>query len=259
MAKQDIAIKVLQQVVKLPVVKVNREKFLVEKFSKELDKKDIAKLLEQGPPSLLPQETLDRVARSCIKDNVLRASGTSILAGLPGGILMALTIPTDVAQFYAFSLKLAQELGYIYGFNDLWASRNDLSEEAKNTLLLYLGVMLGVNSAGALLRAGGVSVAKHVMKTVPQKALAKTLWYPILEKVLKIFGVNLTKGGFAKGMGKFIPILGGVVSGGLTYTTMKPMGKSLQRELSKLVNYSEAQYQRDVETIRKEAEIIEAE
>ena len=259
MAKQDIAIKVLQQVVKLPVVKVNREKFLVEKFSKELDKKDIAKLLEQGPPSLLPQKTLDRVARSCIKDNVLRASGTSVLAGLPGGILMALTIPTDVAQFYAFSLKLAQELGYIYGFNDLWASRNDLSEEAKNTLLLYLGVMLGVNSAGALLRSGGVSVAKHVMKTVPQKALVKTLWYPILEKILKIFGVTLTKGGLAKGMGKVIPILGGVISGGLTYTTMKPMGKSLQRELSKLVNYSEVQYQRDVETIRKEAEIIEAE
>ena len=173
MAKQDIAIKVLQQVVKLPVVKVNREKFLVEKFSKELDKKDIAKLLEQGPPSLLPQKTLDRVARSCIKDNVLRASGTSVLAGLPGGILMALTIPTDVAQFYAFSLKLAQELGYIYGFNDLWASRNDLSEEAKNTLLLYLGVMLGVNGAGALLRSGGVTVAKQVMKIVNKKGFDK--------------------------------------------------------------------------------------
>lgn len=259
MAKQDIAIKVLQQVVKLPVVKVNREKFLVEKFSKELDKKDIAKLLEQGPPSLLPQKTLDRVARSCIKDNVLLASGTSVLAGIPGGLALAITIPTDVAQFYAFSLKLAQELGYIYGYDDLWASRNELSEEAKNTLLLYLGVMLGVNSAGALLRSGGVSVAKHVMKTVPQKALAKTLWYPILEKILKVFGVTLTKGGLAKGMGKVIPILGGVISGGLTYTTMKPMGKSLQKELSKLVNYSEAQYQRDVETIRKEAEIIEAE
>lgn len=259
MAKQDLAIKVLQQVVKLPVVKVNREKFLVEKFSKELDKRDIAKLLEQGPPSLLPQETLDRVARSCIKDNVLRASGTSVLAGLPGGILMALTIPTDVAQFYAFSLKLAQELGYIYGFNDLWASRNDLSEEAKNTLLLYLGVMLGVNGTAALLRAGGVAVAKQVMKTVPQKALTKTLWYPILKKVLKIFGVNLTKGGLAKGMGKFIPILGGIISGGLTFATMKPMGESLQQELSKLVNYNEEQYQEDIETIRKEAEIIEGE
>lgn len=151
----------------------------MEKFSKELDRKDIATLLEQGPTSLLPQESLDRVAKTCIKDNVLLASGTSVLAGLPGGLAMAITIPTDVAQFYAFSLKLAQELGYIYGFDDLWASRNELSEEAKNTLLLYLGVMLGVNGAGALLRSGGVTVAKQVMKVVNKKALTKTLWYPI--------------------------------------------------------------------------------
>ena len=191
MGKQELAMQVLQQVVKLPMVKVDREKFLVDKFSKELDRKDIATLLEKGPTSLLTKESLDRVAKTCIKDNVLRASGTSILAGLPGGILMALTIPTDVAQFYAFSLKLAQELGYIYGFNDLWASRNELSEEAKNTLLLYLGVMLGVNGAGALLRSGGVTVAKHVMTTVPQKAVAKAGWYPILKKVMKFLGLLL--------------------------------------------------------------------
>ena len=259
MAEQDIAMQVLQQVVKLPVVKVDRSKFLVDKFSNELDPRDVPILLEQGPTALLSQEILDRVANACIRDNVLLASGTSVLAGLPGGLAMALTIPADVAQFYAFSLKLAQELGYIYGYDDLWASRDELSEDAQNTLLLYLGVMLGVNGTAALLRAGGVAIAKQVMKTVPQKALAKTLWYPILEKVLKIFGVNLTKGGFAKGLGKCIPILGGIVSGGLTYTTMKPMGKSLQRELSKLVNYNEIQYQKDVEIIRKEVEIIEAE
>ncbi|WP_311493611.1 hypothetical protein [uncultured Streptococcus sp.] len=259
MAKEDVAMQVLQQVVKLPVVKVNRSKFLMDKFSKEVVSKDIPKLLEEGPTALLPQETLDRVANACIKDNVLLASGTSVLAGLPGGLAMAVTIPTDVAQFYAFSLKLAQELGYIYGYDDLWASRDELSEDAQNTLLLYLGVMLGVNGTAALLRAGGVAVAKQVMKTVPQKALTKTLWYPILKKVLKIFGVNMTKGSLAKGMGKVIPILGGVLSGGLTFATMKPMGESLQKELSKLVNYDEEQYQEDIETIRKEAEIIEGE
>ena len=259
MSKQDLAMQVLQQVVKLPVVKVDRSKFLVDKFSKQLDPKDIPRLLEEGPTALLSQDILDKVADSCIKDNVLLASGTSVLAGIPGGLALAITIPTDVAQFYAFSLKLAQELGDIYGYDDLWASRNELSEEAKNTLLLYLGVMLGVNGAGALLRSGGVTVAKHVMTTVPQKAVAKAGWYPILKKVMKIFGVTLTRRGLAKGMGKAIPILGGVISGGLTYATMKPMGERLQRELSKLVNYSEDQYQRDVETIRKEAEIIEAE
>ena len=257
MAKEDVAMHVLQQVVKLPVVKVNRSKFLMDKFSKEVASKDIPRLLEEGPTALLSQETLDRVANACIRDNVLLASGTSVLAGLPGGLAMAVTIPADVAQFYAFSLKLAQELGYIYGYDDLWASRDELSEDAQNTLLLYLGVMLGVNGTAALLRAGGVAIAKQVMKTVPQKALTKTLWYPILKKVLKIFGVNLTKGGLAKGMGKFIPILGGVISGGLTFATMKPMGESLQKELSKLVNYDEVQYQEDIETIRKEVEIIE--
>ncbi|VRW21989.1 ABC transporter ATPase [Streptococcus pneumoniae] len=80
-----------------------------------------------------------------------------------------------------------------------------------------------------------------------------------MKKVLRIFGVNLTKGGLAKGIGKFIPILGGIIAGGLTFATMKPMGESLQKELSKLVNYSEVQYQEDVETIRKEAEIIKGE
>ena len=258
MSKQDLAMQVLQQVVKLPVVKVDRSKFLVDKFSKRLDPKDIPRLLEEGPTALLSQDILDKVADSCIKDNVLLASGTSVLAGIPGGLALAITIPTDVAQFYAFSLKLAQELGYIYGYDDLWASRNELSEEAKNTLLLYLGVMLGVNGAGALLRSGGVTVAKHVMTTVPQKAVAKAGWYPILKKVMKIFGVTLTRRGLAKGMGKAIPILGGVISGGLTYATMKPMGERLQKELSKLVNYSEVQYQNDIAIIRKEAERIEA-
>ena len=258
MSKQDLALQVLQQVVKLPVVKVDRSKFLVDKFSKELDPKDISTLLEQGPSSLLSQEILDRVANSCIMDNVLLASGTSVLAGLPGGLAMAITIPADVAQFYAFSLKLAQELGYIYGYDDLWASRDELSEDAQNTLLLYLGVMLGVNGTAALLRSGGVTVAKHVMTTVPQKAVAKAGWYPILKKVMKIFGVTLTRRGLAKGMGKAIPILGGVISGGLTYATMKPMGERLQKELSKLVNYSEVQYQNDIAIIRKEAERIEA-
>ena len=227
MSKQDLAMQVLQQVVKLPVVKVDRSKFLVDKFSKLLDPKDIPRLLEEGPTALLSQDILDKVADSCIKDNVLMASGTSVLAGIPGGLALAITIPTDVAQFYAFSLKLAQELGYIYGYDDLWASRNELSEEAKNTLLLYLGVMLGVNGAGALLRSSGVTVAKHVMTTVPQKAVAKAGWYPILKKVMKIFGVTLTRRGLAKGMGKAIPILGGVISGGLTYATMKPMGERL--------------------------------
>lgn len=259
MAEQDFAMQVIEQVVKLPIVKVDRNKFLVDKFSKDVNPKDMSRLLEEGPVDLVSKKRLDQIANACIMDNVLMASGTSVLAGLPGGLAMAITIPADVAQFYGFSLKLAQELGYIYGYDDLWASRDELTEEAQNTLLLYLGVMFGVNGTAALLRAGGVAVAKQAMKTIPQKALTKTLWYPILKKVVKVFGVNLTKGSLAKGVSKAIPILGGLISGGLTFASMKPMGETLQRELSKMVDYNEEQYQKDMTTIRKEVEIIEGE
>ena len=83
------------------------------------------------------------------------------------------------------------------------------------------------------------------------------MYYPILKKVLKIFGVSLTKGTFAKGVSKVLPVVSGVISGGMTFATMKPMGENLQKELSKMINYDTKQYEQDLESIRKEAEVIE--
>lgn len=254
---EDMAIKVLEQVAKIPVVKVDRNQFLMDKFGKGLSRDQVNQLLLDGPVNMVDKERLDKVAKTCIMDNVLMASGASVLAGLPGGVAMAITIPADVAQYYAMSLKLAQELGYIYGFQYLWSEKDKLTEEAQDTLLLYLGIMLGVSGAAAILRAGGVAIGKQALKSIPQKALTKTMYYPILKKVLKIFGISLTKGTFAKGVSKVLPVVSGVISGGMTFATMKPMGENLQKELSKMVHYDAKQYEQDLESIRKEAEVIE--
>ena len=256
---EEVAMQVLEQVSKLPVVKVFRNQFLMDKFGKGLSQEEVGKLLADGPVNIVSKDKLDKVAKACIMDNVLLSSGASVLAGLPGGIAMAVTIPADVAQYYAMALKLAQELGYIYGFQYLWSEKDKLTEEAQNTLLLYLGVMLGVSVTGALLRAGGMAIGKQALKSIPQKALTKTLYYPILKKVLKVFGISLTKGTFTKGVSKVLPVVSGVISGGITFATMKPMGENLQKELSKMVDYNEEQYEKDVKSIRKEAEVIEDE
>ena len=256
---EEVAMQVLEQVSKLPVVKVDRNQFLMDKFGKGLSQEEVGKLLADGPVNIVSKDKLDKAAKACIMDNVLLSSGASVLAGLPGGIAMAVTIPADVAQYYAMALKLAQELGYIYGFQYLWSEKDKLTEEAQNTLLLYLGVMLGVSGTGALLRAGGVAIGKQALKSIPQKALTKTLYYPILKKVLKVFGISLTKGTFAKGVSKVLPVVSGVISGGITFATMKPMGENLQKELSKMIDYNEEQYEKDVKSIRKEAEVIEDE
>ena len=104
-----------------------------------------------------------------------------------------------------------------------------------------------------------MAIGKQALKSIPQKALTKTLYYPILKKVLKVFGISLTKGTFAKGVSKVLPVVSGVISGGITFATMKPMGENLQKELSKMIDYNEEQYEKDVKSIRKEAEVIEDE
>lgn len=98
------------------------------------------------------KEELDRIASNVINSNVLKSSSISFASGLPGGVAIAATIPADMAQFYGYSLKLAQEISYVYGYQNIWANQDELTEDAKNTLILYLGIMFGVSSAGSTIR-----------------------------------------------------------------------------------------------------------
>ena len=62
---------------------------------------------------------LDKIASDCISYHTNIASGTSFVAGLPGGLAMIGTIPADVAQFYFHVFVIAQKLSYVYGYPDL--------------------------------------------------------------------------------------------------------------------------------------------
>lgn len=180
----------------------------------------------------------------------------SFATGLPGGLAMAATIPADVAQFYGYSLKLAQEISYIYGYDNFWTEQGELNDDAKNTLILFLGVMLGVTSTGAVVRVLSSKLSTQALKKIPQKALTKTFYYPVIKKVLAVFGTKLTKSTFAKGVSKTIPIIGGVISGGINYASMKPMAKRLKNELSQSVGYTESDFNRDLKVLEEEDVII---
>lgn len=157
----------------------------------------------------------------------------------------------DLAQFYGFVLKIAQEISYVYGYKSLFDENNELTDEAKNHLILFMGVMLGVTAAGSTIRVASIQASKTALQQIPKQALTKTTFYPILKKVLKIFGIKLTKSTFGKGISKIIPVVGGVVSGSLNYASMKPMAKNLKNELGKIVDYTEEDYLKDIEVVEK--------
>lgn len=245
--EESIALQVIETAMKLPFVKVNREEFLVKAFSK--NPKNISKLLEEGPTTLYSKKELDKVADKIINSAVVKSTSMSFLSGVPGGIAMAATVPADISQFYGFALKLAQEIAYIYGHENLFDSNGELKEEARDELIAFLGVMLGVAAAGSAIRLLSKHASKQALKSIPKKALTKTIYYPILKKVLKVFGVKLTKDKLAKGLSKSIPVMGGIISGGMNYASLKPMAKKLKNEFSENINYTEKDLQRDLKII----------
>ena len=171
---------------------------------------------------------------------------------------MAATIPADMLQYYAVALGLAQELAYLYGEGDLWSGNVPDTEKVTNQLILYCGVMLGASGAAQTVRVLSSSLAKQALKKLPQKALTKTFYYPIVKSIAKFFSVKMTKDVFAKGVSKALPIVGGVVSGGITFATLRPMGKRLADVLEQAhYDYSQQNFEADWSEIVKVYENVD--
>lgn len=258
-----LAIDVLAKAITIPGVKVNREEFLVNAFKKASAEKR-NKVLKDGPVKAgFSREELKRIAKRIVNERSLTSSGASFAAGLPGGLAMVGTIPADTMQFYGITLRLAQEIAYLYGADDLWEDGDVDLEKVTNQLVLYCGVMFGVSGAGATLKLMSTALSKQALKKLPQKALTKTIYYPMIKRIALFFGMKMNKDIFAKGVSKAIPVIGGVVSGGLTLASMRPMGMRLVNEFDEVnFDYSEEDYRNDLEEvmdiIEADAKIIDA-
>ena len=244
--KELVLESVITTAVQIPGVKVDRRKFLSETFATE--NVSIQDVLDLGPiAAQVPQERLTVLASKLILTRTSQSSLASFVAGIPGGWAMAATIPADVLQFFGMALRLAQELSYLYGAQDLWQNGQVDDEKVKNQLLLYCGVMFGVSGAVSGVRVLSTQIAKTTLKKLPQKALTKTFWYPIIKQIGKAIGIKVTKSTVAQGVSKAIPVIGGVISGSLNFASMMPMANRLQVTLdSAAFGYTEEQLEKDI-------------
>ncbi|MCR8746233.1 SHOCT domain-containing protein [Romboutsia lituseburensis] len=246
---------ILLNALKVPGVKVDRDKFLNNLLSDSIKDKEIVRLAidKNTIDAGIDAHTLNKIAKSLISKRTTQTTTASFAAGIPGGLAMAATIPMDTLQFFGTALRLAQELAYLYGYEDLWKGNEIDDEKVKGELTLFLGVMFGVGGSASALRLVSSNLSKQALKKLPQKALTKTFYYPIIKKTASIIGIKVTKDSFAKSVSKAIPILGGVVSGGITYASMKPMGNRLNKVLNEsITNYTDKDLERDLRDIENE-------
>lgn len=214
---------------KLPYCKIERDAFLTTQLKGKVSEKQLADALENGTINAgISIDLLNKIASGTIKFETTKTTALSTAAGIPGGIAMAGTIPADLGQFYAHVLRVAQKLAYIYGYKNI-----DLDDETQNLLIIFLGVMFGVNAATAALAKLAAANAANIGAKAAAKPLSKYAAYNIAKKTLAWVGVKLTKDSVGKAVSKAVPVVGGVISGGLTVATFLPMVRKLQKELSK--------------------------
>ncbi len=210
---------------KVPGVKIDRAKFLQKELFKNHPQDVIDRAIETTPAQAgIASEEVDKIADEVIKFERNAVSGISVALGMPGGVAMAATIPADIAQYYGYMIRAAQKLLYLFGFPELDTSDEAiaLDTETINSLTVCLGVMYGVANANNAIKAMAKALAGGVEKQLMKKALTKGAIYPIVRAVGKWFGVRMTKEIFAGFFKKAIPVVGGVVGGGITYASFKP-------------------------------------
>jgi uncharacterized membrane protein len=157
------------------------------------------------------------------------------VAGIPGGLAMAATIPADVAQFYYHVIIEAQKLAYLFGLQSI----EDEGNNFKEIVTVFIGVMGGIGDAeNALQDIIRDQFSKKLTRTTIGKVLDKTTVH-----VAGIIGRQLTQKSVGGFIAKVIPLVGGIMSGGMTLFSYYPMCNRLKRKLYDIVEIKKVENQ----------------
>ena len=217
-----------------PGIKVNRADFLQKELMKNHPQEVIDLAISHNPAyAKIQSSEVDKIADEVIKFERNCVSGISAALCAPGGVAMVATIPADLVQYYGYMLRATQKLMYLYGFPEIDTTEKEhrFDSETMNLLIICLGVMYGVQGTNAALKAMATALGKGVEKKLMKTALTQGTIYPIVKSVSKWFGVNMTKQVFSGFFKKAIPVVGGVIGGGITYLSFKPCCDKLKASL----------------------------
>jgi len=244
---EEFAAEFLKKVLRLRGVRIEREKFLrAELHKRGMAPSVIDQAISENPAAAgIQPMMLDEIAQDSIDFETRKSTSMSFAAGLPGGFAMIGTVPADISQFYVHAFRIMQKVAYTYGWQSFLSDAEDIDDETLGKLASFLGVMMGVAGASASVTTFAAQIARPaIQKRITSVALTKTSWYLPMKQTLKIIGIQVTKKSFASAATKVVPVVGGVISGGLTFVALSAQSKRLMDHLREIPppNVDAAQY-----------------
>jgi len=112
------AIEFLTKAVRIPGVRIDRDRYLREALDKVKATHDVIdRALASSPAAAgVLLGVLDFLADEAISYETNKSAALSFAAGIPGGFAMLGTIPADLTQYYVHALRIMQKLAYLYGW-----------------------------------------------------------------------------------------------------------------------------------------------
>ena len=211
-----------------PGVRIDRNEFLINNFSRIVDPEKVQEILNTSPiKANISKSKLDNIAEECINYETYKVSLLSFGSGF-GGLI---GIPADLAQYLVHVIRISQKLAYIYGWPEIFNIDRSLDEETKNIILIFIGEVYGVAGTNEAISRISQVYAEHLSKSLAKQALTKTTWYPLLKELCKTIGIKITKDTVSKSAAKAVPIIASLVCGALTYGSFKDGANRLHKSL----------------------------
>ena len=160
-----------------------------------------------------------------IEDQARWNGGTGFLTGLGGFALLPLQLPAAVTATWVIQTRMVAAIAHLYGF--------DLEHQAVRTQILL--TLIG-EEAGEVLKQLGVKASQRFLQArlqrLPPQALAA------LNQAVGFRLISRFSGQGVLNLHHAIPLLGGVVGGGIDYMLTRQLGGWAAAELGSRVPHS---------------------
>lgn len=163
---------------------------------------------------------LDATVSAFIEDQARWNAGTGFVTGLGGFAFLPIQLPAAVTATWVIQTRMVATIAILNGF--------DLDHEAVQTQILL--TLIG-DEAGEVLKQIGVKFGQHMaqaqLRRLPTTALT-AINQAVGFRLISRFG----SGGIVR-LHKAIPLLGGVVGGGVDYLMTRQLGQFAAIELGR--------------------------
>lgn len=227
--------RVLAMAMKTPGVRISRSSFLKRELQKYCSDDTISEAIKSNPAKAgISKEIINEISNKVINYESAKVTAISVAASLPSSAALPVAVASataDITSYFAFVLRIVQELAYLYGFEQFDFGEDNIDSETMSFVMVFVGVMFGVQGAASTLKKLAESLARHISNTLAKRALMKGAVYPFIKQIAKKVGIRMTKQIFADTVASAVPVAGSVLSGGLTYVMFRPCCMKLRKNL----------------------------